>query len=344
MSVLVIGAGLAGMVVALELAEQGIDVFLVEKAPSIGGKSINYCCKATDACNQCSTCLVLQIKTRVEGSNDIKVIANSQIKHIEGEPGSYKVTVHFLSGSRGLDLGVETTVAVAAIILAVGFDLYDPTEKGEFGYGLHKGVITSYELEKALKEHGSIEVAYGSHIKNIAFIQCVGSRDLLAGNSYCSRVCCSYTNKLAKLISYESPEIAVDVFYQDLQAGDKNCGNFNQEEQGPVRYLRSIPAKVFRYPYDYLTVRYWASSSQTVEGKYDLLVLAPAVLPVNDLQKLAGELGFGVSCEGFLAQADQLGIFAAGACTGPKNISQTISQAQAVAGKVQGFLRNQGKH
>ncbi len=334
--VLVLGAGLAGMVVALALAEQAVEVFLVDKSPAIGGKSINYCCKATSGCNRCSVCLVAQIKSRVENEYAIKLIVNSKVKSIKGEPGNYQATVHFLSGSRGLDLGAETTLQVEAIVLTVGFDLYNPAAKGEYGYGQHKGVITAYELETALKQHGSIEVAFGSGVKNLGFIQCVGSRDLQAGNDYCSRVCCAYTDRLANLIRFASPEINIDIFYQDLQVVNHNRG---YSDTGNPRYLKNIPAKIYRYPYNYLTVRYADGvMGKIYEHRYDLIVLCPAVMPPADLPWLAAETGFGLSGEGFLAGSSRDGVFAAGACTGPKDIPLTIAHARAVAGKVIQFI------
>ncbi len=339
--VLVIGGGTAGMTASLELADQGIEVYLVEKTGAVGGKAINYSCKAAGRCSKCGACLPYQLKAKVDGHPGIKPIVNSEVKQVQGEGGKYKATIRFLTGSRGVDLGAETILEVSAVVAALGFDLFDASLKGEFGYGQHNNVITGFELEKALKQTGSVEKAFGPGLKQIGFIQCVGSRDLQAGNNYCSAVCCMYTGKLAKVIRQELPEAELDIFYMDLQTFGKDYSGFLKEcvEMDKIRYIRGIPSKVFRYPYNYLTVRYADTLGKGIqESRYDLIVLASAMIPGRGLAQFAQIAGISLDRDGFLPERHKPGIFAAGACTGPKDIPQTISHAQAAAGQVIKFL------
>ncbi len=338
--VLVIGGGVAGMAAALELAEQGVEVYVVEKTGAIGGKGVNYCCKAAPGCSKCGACLPLQLKRKVEGQLGIKLIFNSEVKGLEEEAGKFNANIRFLTGSRGVDLGAETVLQVNGVVVALGFEIFDAASKGEFGYGVHKNVITAYDLEKALQETGSVEAAFGPGITRVGFIQCVGSRDVQAGSNYCSRVCCMYASKLAKLVRNELPQAKVDIFYLDIQTYGKDFACFLQEcrEKDRINYVRAIPSKIYRYPYDYLSVQYAGSSGQQVEP-YDLMILAPAITPARGLAQFAQHAGLNLDRHGFLTEAGRPGVVAAGTCTGPMDIPQTAAHAQAAAARVMQHLK-----
>ncbi len=334
--VMVIGGGAAGMTSALDLAAQGAEVFLIEKAADIGGRAASYCCKATDECNRCAACLVLQQKDRVVRESLIQVFNNATIKEFSRNGKDFEATV----ASNNQDVALECQ----AVIVATGFDPYDLGRRREFDYGLEPNVISGLDLERALKEKGSLTAAFGPGISKIGFVQCVGSRDLSIGNGYCSRVCCMYAAKLAKLIRSELPDVELDIFYMDFQSFGKGFADFDKElrESDKVRFIRAIPSKVYGFPYDRLTVRYTDSlSAQSLEDKYDLIVLSLAITPSAGSSDLAQKLGLGLDDYGFLAGTSesesivtsQPGIFLAGVCQGPKDIPQTIGHARAAAGK-----------
>ena len=155
-----------------------------------------------------------------------------------------------------------------AVIVATGFDPYNLSRRSEFAYGLEKNVVSGLDLEKALKEKGSLTAAFGP-VNKIGFIQCVGSRDLSIGNGYCSRVCCMYAAKLAKLIRSELPEVELDIFYMDFQSFGKGFADFDKElrESDKVKFVRAIPSKIYGFPYDRLTVRYTDSLSGQLRGQ-----------------------------------------------------------------------------
>lgn len=339
--VLVIGGGTAGMTSALDLAAQGVEVLLVEKAAEIGGRAAEYCCKATDECNRCAACLVLQQKEKVAQEPLIQVLSNTSIKEFAKNGDSFQVTV--ASGDQDVALECQ------AVIVASGFDPYNLGGRSEFAYGLEKNVISGLDLEKALKEKGSLTAAFGPGINKIGFIQCVGSRDLSIGHGYCSRVCCMYAAKLAKLIRSELPDVELDIFYMDFQSFGKGFADYGKElkESDRVKFIRAIPSKIYGFPYDRLTVRYSDSmDGQQIEDKYDLIVLSLAITPAASTSDLARKLGIGLDDYGFLAgnsdeesmATNQPGIFLAGVCQGPKDIPQTIGHAKAAAGKACNFL------
>ncbi len=337
--VVVIGGGVAGMTSALEAADKGLEVFLVEKAADIGGWAYDYCCKATDKCAKCSACLVPQAKMHVDKNSLITVFCGSEVIGVSGQSGDYRVKVK--KGQEVSDL------EAGAIIVATGFKPFDAARKGEFGYALEKNVITGLELEQALNEKGSLVRAYGD-AKNIGFIQCVGSRDLTIGNNYCSKVCCMYAAKLAKLIRSELPDAELTIFYMDFQTFGLGFDNFikSAKEDDRILFVRGIPSKIFGFPYDRLTVRYANSlTGEALEDKFDLIVLSAAITPGAETENLAGMLGIELDEHGFFkvdvrnpVATKQAGVFVAGTCQSPKDIPQSMEQAKAAAGAAVKFL------
>jgi heterodisulfide reductase subunit A len=339
--VLVIGGGTAGMTSALELADRGVEVLLVEKAAEIGGRAAEYCCKATVECNRCAACLVLQLKDKVTQEPLINVYSGASVTEVTTKEHGYQASV--VCGESTVVLDVD------AVIVATGFDPYDLSRRSEFAYGVEKNVISGLDLEKAIKEKGSLTAAYGPGIKKIGFIQCVGSRDLSIGKGYCSRVCCMYAAKLAKLIRSEMPDTELDIFYMDFQSFGRGFNTFNKElrETDKVKFIRAIPSKIYGFPYDRLTVRYTDSLvGKPFEDKYDLIVLSLAITPSAGSADFAQKLGLELDDYGFMQGCcdeettitKKDGIFVAGVCQGPKDIPQTIGHAKAAAGKAFSYM------
>jgi heterodisulfide reductase subunit A len=338
--VLVIGGGIAGMSSALEAAEKGLEVYLVEKAEDIGGWAYTYCCKATDKCAICSACLVPQAKMHVEKNPLITVLCNSEINGVSGQSGSYKVKVNTGQGQ-------ATDLEVGAVIVAAGFKPFDAASKSEFAYGREKNIITGLELEQALRDKGSFVAAFGN-VKKIGFVQCVGSRDLALGNNYCSKVCCMYAAKLAKLIRSELADAELIIFYMDFQTFGKGFDEFfkSAKDDDKIQFIRGIPAKIYGFPFDRLTVRYANSlTGEAIEDKFDLMVLSAAMTPCGETKKLASMLDVECDEHGFFkvntidpVGTKQPGVFVAGACQSPKDIPQSTEQAKAAVGAAIKYL------
>ena len=289
------------------MAERGVEVVLVEKKRD-GGRAATYCCKATDECNRCAACLVLQQKEKVLQSQ--YGIYQCHVNEISKNGDGYKATV--VSGEKELSLNVQ------AVILATGFDPYDLSRRNEFAFGREQNVVTGLELEKAIKEKGSITAAYGENIKKIGFIQCVGSRDLSIDNGYCSRVCCMYAAKLAKIIKNELPDTEVDIFYMDFQSFGRAYSCFKETllEKDKVKLVRGIPSKIYGFPYDRLTVRYTDSyTGKKEENMISSFYHRP--LPHKGNEELVNQLNIGIDDYGFMASGEssvrtnQAGVFLA---------------------------------
>jgi len=243
-----------------------------------------------------------------------------------------------------------------AIVVATGFNPIKLDAYEEFGYSQSKDVITSLELERLMNAAGPnggtlLRPSDKTHPHTIVFVQCVGSRcDDGKGKSYCSKICCMYTAKHAMLIREKYPDTEVYVFYIDVRTPGKNFDEFYRravEEYG-VHYVKGMVGKVLPEPNGTLTVR----ASDLIGGEQmkisaDLVVLAAAIEPDKTARPLATKLTASMDTNDFFTEAHPklrpvesptAGIFLSGACQGPKDIPETVSQASAAAAKVIGLL------
>lgn len=244
----------------------------------------------------------------------------------------------------------EIEVDVGTIIVATGFDAYDPTEKVELSYADSENVITGLELERLINASGPtqghvLKPSDGESPKRVAFIQCVGSRDEQIHKPYCSRVCCMYAMKNAQLIKDHEPDTEVVIYYMDIRAFGKGFEEFykrSQEKYG-IKFIRGRPAAVIENPDKTLTIR----AEDTMLGKvtefdYDMVVLSVGLQPPEGAETLRQTLGISKSADGFLMEAhpklrpvDTLtdGIYLAGVSQGPKDIPDSVAQASGAAAR-----------
>jgi heterodisulfide reductase subunit A len=239
---------------------------------------------------------------------------------------------------------------VGTIIVATGYDPYDPTEKKEWAYGTAENVIAGLELERYINASGPtqghvVKPSDGKAPKSVAFIQCVGSRDEQIDKPYCSRVCCMYAMKNAQLIMDHEPDTEVTIYYMDIRAFGKGFEEFykrSQEKYG-IKFIRGRPATVLENPDKTLTIR----AEDTLLGKvteydYDMVVLSVGLQPPEGAEELRQTLALSRSADGFLMEAhpklrpvDTLtdGIYLAGVSQGPKDIPDAVAQASGAAAR-----------
>ncbi|MCS7139678.1 MAG: hydrogenase iron-sulfur subunit [Candidatus Nezhaarchaeota archaeon] len=243
---------------------------------------------------------------------------------------------------------------VGAIIVAVGFRPFDPRGMEEYGYGRFLDVVTGPEYERMLNSTGPtrgriVRPSDGTPPKRIAFIQCVGSRSDRIGHVYCSRVCCNYAIKQAIQTKLTVPETHIAIFYIDVRASGKLSEEaYRRAMDMGVNFVKSRVGEIRRTKDGKLRVFY----EDIMDGKFkeedfDLVVLAVGMEPPDGIRELASMMGIHLSEDGFLAEyhlklnpADTFskGIYVAGACTGPKDITETVSQAGLAASRVAEFL------
>ena len=249
------------------------------------------------------------------------------------------------------------TEKYGAIVVATGFNPISMEKFDEFAYSQSKDVITSLELERLMNAAGPtggtlLRPSDGEHPHTIVFVQCVGSRCASCaekGKEYCSKICCMYTAKHAMLIRDKYPDTDVYVFYIDVRTPGKNFDEFYRravEEYG-VHYIKGMVGKVSPEG-GKLKVR----ASDLIDGKQlhidaDLVVLAAAIEPDKSARPLATMLTASMDTNDFFTEAHPklrpvesptAGVFLSGACQGPKDIPETVSQAGAAASKVIGLL------
>jgi heterodisulfide reductase subunit A len=243
---------------------------------------------------------------------------------------------------------------VGAIIVATGFDLYPKEEIGEYGYGDVPDVIDGLAFERLNSASGptagEIRRPSDGHIpKEVVFIQCVASRDPERYMPYCSRACCMYTAKHARLYKHKVHDGRAYIFYMDIRSMGKGYEEFIQqgmEEEG-ILYLRGRVSRLFR-DNDHVVV--WGVdtlSGKKVEIAADMVVLATAMIPSRGAKELAEKLEIKTDEYGFLTEAHWKlypvesgveGIYLAGCAQGPKDIADTVAQGNAAASKVQALF------
>ena len=232
---------------------------------------------------------------------------------------------------------------VGSIILATGFDPFNPKLKPEFGYGTYPNVLHGLEIERLCSASGPTKgeiVIQGKKPKEVVFIHCVGSRDKSAGNEYCSRVCCMYTAKQAHLLRDKVPDATITVLYMDVRAFGKGFEEFYERVQKErIVYRRANPSEVYRRNGKLVVRAEDTLLGEPFELEADLVVLASGLVPRREEDILKNMLGLENSSDKFYAEAPGLdpimtkkeGIFLAGCCQGPKDIPDTVAQASGAA-------------
>lgn len=328
--VVVIGAGVAGMAAARSLASAGLQVALVEKGERIGGMAAEYACKGTDRCNKCNVCLVHELMRDVKSHPGIQVFTGSRVEAAAPVPGGYR-----------LGMG-RSEVECSAVVLATGFEPFDACSKPEFQYGTSPSVITALDLEKILRDGSGAEERVGKPLENVAFIQCVGSRDAKSGRGYCSRVCCMYSLRMAKVLRHRLPAVDTTVFYMDFQGAGKDPGEFRRktESENGIRFVRAMPGDVTSTPGGRALVWYEEMDSGTCRAsEFDLVVLAVGTTPGKDTSTLASMFEMDLDEFGFFrpthspagASAKLPRVFVAGACRGPRDIAESAADGERAA-------------
>jgi heterodisulfide reductase subunit A len=246
-------------------------------------------------------------------------------------------------------------VKVGAILLSTGYEIFDPRLRGDYGYGKMENVVTSLDFERLLCATGPHEgevlrPSDKKHPHKIAWIQCVGSRQVIpGGNSYCSAVCCTYTQKQVILTKDHDAEAECTIFHNDIRSYSKDFERFyHRAENLPgVRFIRSYVSIGKEIPESKnVTIRYATAGDGVKEEEFDMVVLSVGLNPPADYEELADRFGIELNSHGFCktnsvnpVETTRPGIFVSGAFQGPMDIPESVFSASG-AGSQCGELLN----
>ncbi len=425
--VLIIGAGISGMQAALDVADKGYKVVIIDKTSTIGGAMVKL--DKTFPTNDCSICTAAPKMVELSRHPNIELITYADVNSLEGKPGNFKVNIwrkskyvdpdkctgcddcaevcpvevvnpfdEKLSTRKAiyiefpqavpivytidyencvgcgscdrvcepeaisfLEKSEEIEVNVGAVIVATGFEVFEPTEmRKEYGYGKYDNVITALQFERILSSFGPTEgkvrrPSNGNKPKSIGWIQCVGSRSEQLGFPYCSRVCCMYATKEASIAKEANPDIDITIYYMDIRAYGKDFQQYYDHAKDlGVKYIRGRPSSVYENPDKSITIRYKDTLTGKIEeNTVDMLVLSTAIMPNKDNKRVGEALGIEVDENGFFKQVSLLtdpiqstrkGIFLAGCIQGPKDIPDSVSMASGAAAKAVAPIKDRKKH
>ncbi len=412
--VMVVGGGISGIQAALDLADTGFRVYLVDKAPAIGGKMSQL--DKTFPTNDCSMCIESPKFIECSRHPNIEILTYTEVESIKGKPGDFKVTltkkpryiieerctgctscvevcpvkvpdeynqnlslnkaihIYFSQAvplityvdpdtclylqdekcnicigvcqNNAIDLNQKEEtiqIEVGAVIMAPGFEVFDPKLRNDYGYGIMENVVTSLDFERILCSTGPYdgEIRRPSdkkHPKKIAWIQCVGSRQVIeGGNSYCSGVCCAYTQKQVILAKDHEEDLTAKIFHNDIRSFGKDFERFYQRAENlpGVEFIRSYVVVSKEDPETKnVFIRYSTTDDGVKEEEFDLVVLSVGLNPPKNAEELADKFGIELNEHGFCKsnplnpiETTRPGIFVSGAFQGPIDIPESVMGA-----------------
>jgi heterodisulfide reductase subunit A len=330
---LVIGAGAAGMMAALQLADAGFSTYLVEKEHELGGnmRHIKRTIEGADVAGYLN-----DMAMRVTDHEKIKLFLDSKVAAVDGYIGKFHSTVQTTDGPVEIDHGV--------VIVASGGEEYLPKD-GEYFFGRDPRVITQKELERRIHESpGSL-----SGVRSVAMIQCVGSRN--DEHPYCSKICCGVAVKNALALKRLNPDMAVHVCYRDMRTYGFKEDYYLEAREGGVDFVRfdGGAPPVVEHSFGDLLLKV---SDQNMRGEEvvvtpDLVVLSTGIVANPDALSLSPMLKVPLTSDGFFLEAHVKlrpvdfatdGVFVAGLAHYPKTISESLASACATAARAESVL------
>ena len=327
-----------------------------------------------DKCTACGLCTKYCPKHLVDQYNEgLAITRPIHIDYAQAVPATYyidpAVCLHVQHGtcqicvptcqSKAIDFSqkaVEKELNIGAVIVAPGFGRVPEATLAKYSYGQHPDVVTSLEFERMLCASGPFEgelkrISDKHHPKRIAFIQCVGSRDLGCDNGYCSSVCCMYAIKEAMVAKEHDPEVEITIYYMDMRTQGKgfDAAQKKAESMG-IKFVRAKVADVMPWETKLKLTFSTMDGSHSFEP-YDMVVLSVGLDAPADAKNLANITGISLNNYDFCETktfapllTSKPGIFVAGAFQGPKDIPESVTQSSAAAGLAAGLItKDRGK-
>jgi len=339
-AVAVVGAGVAGIKAAISLAEKDTEVILIEKEPFVGGRVAEW--GSLFSTNETGQQMIERLSSDLSKFSNIKLMTSTEVIENKGSVGNINLKVKS-------DDEKVTVLNVGSVLIATGFDSYTP-EYGEFGYATSENIITLPQFKRLIDTQFDKLVYNGKQIKNIAYIYCVGSRQTDGENTYCSRNCCTSTIHAAVTAKGKFGDINNYHFNRGLRTyGKQEILYADSLRQGDI-YLQSyedgLPTVATEGKKTIVKINDILTNGREIEVEVDLVVLVTSMVPradntVGTLFKLPkGRDKFYNEVHMKLRPVETVidGITIAGACQGPKNITESVNSALSAATKSYSIL------
>ena len=421
LKILIVGGGVAGVCAANKFAEHGVETWLIERKPFIGGYAAEFGCKAADVCLKCNVCVAHDQFRKVLANKKTQVLTNTCLLGLDSgkdEKTAYQAKLvknpqfinHDLctacgacikacpvkciyqpypgiyagrplidpqkclrtagekgkNGKKGKSCSLcakacpcgainlneklrQINLPVNAVVIATGYQPFDPGVQSVYGYKELPNVITGLEAERQLaKQQKILRPSDGKIPQRIAFIQCVGSRSEYAhrrpeDTDYCSTVCCAYAMRAARKIKYANPDSQITFFYMDLQNFGKDFTSFYGKCRDKIKFIRARPSEVLPGNAGNALIKYEDQDKAAVgQEEFNLVVLSIGMRPADDSRLVADrflistdESGFfGIKNADGVSDSQKKNIFIIGACEAPKDIAACVDQAEAVSARI----------
>lgn len=418
---LVVGGGIAGGETALNLANIGYKVLLVEKELSIGGKMILL--SKVFPTLDCSACITTPKVSEIARHPNITILTGAEpLKITKKGPHHFEALIlqkpryvnvpdctgcqlceeacpvsitdeyqyglvgrkaayipFSIASPRAAAIDIENctlcgacervcptqcidftqteehiSVKVKSVVLATGFNLFDPLKIPRYGYGKFRNVLTSIQMERQLAPtrpfNTILRPGDGKMPDNIAYVLCTGSRDKSVGNPICSQICCMYSIKQAQLLMGALPMADITIYYLHIRAFGKGFNEFYAQAQDMgVEFIKGKVGKISEKENGDLILRYEdIVTGKVKEAEHDMVVLSVGVLPSEGIQEMFNNENLRLDPYNFVDQDDILaspaktsidGVFVAGTATGPMDIPDSILSGGAASAETISYLR-----
>ena len=417
---LVVGGGIAGGEAALNLANNGFKVLVVEKDLSIGGKMILL--SKVFPTLDCSACITTPKVSEISRHPGITIFTGSEVNQIKRKsvanfeaivtrkpryviiedctgcqlceqacpvnvPDQFQYNLvgrkaayipFSIASPRVAAIDIENCtlcgacekvcptkcidftqeeeeyqLQVKTVVIATGFNLFDPLKIPKYGFGKFNNIITSMQMERQLAPtrpfNTILRPGDGKVPDKIAYVLCTGSRDASVGNPICSQICCMYSIKQAQLLMGALPMADVTIYYLNIRSFGKGFEEFYEQAKGMgVNFIKGKIGRISEKENGNLMLRYEDINENCVaEAEHDLVVLSVGILPNTDSNSFFQEEGIKLDPFNFISQSDPLanpartsmeGVFVAGTSSGPMDIPDSILSAGAASAEAISYL------
>lgn len=333
-TVLVVGAGPAGLAAAATVAEAGKKAILVEREDVLGGAPIISGYAKLVPSGEWAKDAIGRMVSRVENNPNVTIYKSTKVTKVDGEAGNFSCQLS--NGQR---------VSAGSIVLATGFTHFDSINKPEWGFGTYEDVLTTTQMEQMVAS-GQIRCPSDGRVpERVCILLCVGSRDRQIGREWCSKICCTVSTNLAMEIKELSPQTDVFIYYMDIRTFGLYEDKFywKSQEEFKTKFVKARIAEVTKSPDGRLLVKGEDTLvKRPIVIPMDIVVHAIGMDPNEENPEIAKVFGIGLEKHGFIDRAEQYtnsqgttrrGIYVAGAATGPEDIDTSIAQGQSAASR-----------